>query len=159
LIWKWRAALVRKIRLTEDGNYRYLLDKPGQEIEVVGRFQVRGKERLEVLVEIVHIAENTRAKVSLKATVDEVAQVFVKGNVIVEKLAKNTESFLEERVLLLSDGAKAEAVPDLEIKNNEVKCSHAATVGKIDEEQIFYLNARGIGEIEAKKIIAEGFLK
>jgi Fe-S cluster assembly protein SufD len=62
-------------------------------------------------------------------------------------------------VLLLSDKAKAEAVPDLEIKNNEVKCSHAATVGKIDEEQIFYLNSRGVSENKAKVMIAEGFLK
>lgn len=147
-----------KILITKSGSYTYRLDKSGQEIEVLGRFRLSGKERLELVVNVVHVAEKTRAKVSLKATVDDDAYVSLKGNVVVEEKARETESFLEERILLLSPNAKAEAVPDLEIKNNEVKCSHAATVGKIDEEQIFFLAARGISEKKAKMMIAKGFL-
>lgn len=150
--------MVSKIRITKPGKYVYRLDKFGQEIEVVGRFMVRGEEKLDLRVEVIHLAENTTARISLKATVDDVAQVLIKGNVIVEKTARKTVSFLEERILLLSSKAKAEAIPDLEIKNNEVKCSHAATVGKIDEEQVFYLNSRGITEKKAKEMIAKGFL-
>lgn len=150
--------MVKKIRITTGGKYRYQLDKIGQKIEVIGRFRLSGEEKLELSIEIVHVAENTVAQVSLKATVDDKAQAWIGGRVIVERTAKNTESFLEERILLLSSGAKAEAVPDLEIENNEVKCSHAATVGRIDEEQMFYLNSRGISEKEAKLMIAEGFL-
>jgi Fe-S cluster assembly protein SufD len=151
--------LANVIRITDSGTHTYRLDTPGQELEVVGRFCLTGNDRLEVVVNIIHIAEKTRARVSLKATADDNAYVSLKGNVIVEETARDTESFLEERILLLSEGAKAEAIPDLEIKNNEVKCSHAATAGRIDEEQVFYLNSRGIGEKEAKTMIAEGFLK
>lgn len=150
--------MVKKIRITTGGKYRYQLDKIGQKLEVVGRFRLRGEEKLNLSIEIVHVVENTAAQVSLKATVDDKAQALIGGRVIVEQTAKNTESFLEERILLLSTQAKAEAVPDLEIQNNEVKCSHAATVGAIDEEQLFYLASRGIPEAEAKQTIAEGFL-
>ncbi len=63
------------------------------------------------------------------------------------------------RVLLLDKKSSAVAEPKLEIENNEVKASHAASVGKIDDDQIFYLKSRGIDEEEAKSIIVEGFLK
>jgi Fe-S cluster assembly scaffold protein SufB len=81
--------------LTTGGNYRYQLDEPGQEIEVIGRFRLSGTEKLELGVEIIHVAEGTTARVSLKATVDDAAQVVIKGNVIVEQTARKTESFLE----------------------------------------------------------------
>lgn len=151
--------MVKTVTLSKSGNYAYRLEKSGEELEVVGRFWVKNQEKLEIKVEVVHVAEDTKARVSIKVGVDDGGWARVRGNVVVEEKAKNTESFLEERILLLSDKAKAEAIPDLEIKNNQVKCSHAATVGRIDEEQVFYLNSRGVGETEAKKMIAEGFLK
>ncbi|MCA9369371.1 SufD family Fe-S cluster assembly protein, partial [Candidatus Woesebacteria bacterium] len=63
-----------------------------------------------------------------------------------------------ERVLLLSDTATAETVPDLEILTDDVKCSHAASVSRIPEEQIFYLQSRGIERSTAEDMIVEGFL-
>jgi Fe-S cluster assembly scaffold protein SufB len=63
------------------------------------------------------------------------------------------------RILLLDKQSSAVAEPKLEIENNDVKASHAATVGKIDEDQLFYLESRGVNINEAKKLIVEGFLK
>ena len=145
--------------ITTSGDYEYHLDKPGEELAVVGRFSLKGNDALTVRLVVIHEAVNTKAKVSMKATVDDQARAVIKGTVRVERGAEQTESFLEERILLLSAKATAEAVPDLEILNNEVKCSHAATVGRIDEEQIFYLNSRGINTHKAKTMIAEGFLQ
>ena len=75
------------------------------------------------------------------------------------KEARNTDSFLEMRVLLLDKKSSAVAEPKLEIENNDVKASHAATVGKIDEDQLFYLSSRGVDLDEANKLIINGFLK
>lgn len=150
--------MVKSITITKSGDYTYFLNKPGEELTVTGRFALRGNEQLTINLAVIHAAQQTRATVSLKASLDDRSRAVIKGKIVVNPEAEQTESFLEERVLLLSSDATAEAVPDLEILNNEVKCSHAATVGRIDEEQIFYLNSRGIETNKAKQMIAEGFL-
>ena len=61
-------------------------------------------------------------------------------------------------MLLLSDAAEADAIPELRIDNNDVKCSHAATIGELDEDELFYFASRGIGEETARQLIVEGFL-
>jgi Fe-S cluster assembly protein SufD len=77
---------------------------------------------------------------------------------VIEKNAQQTKSFLRENVLLLSPNAKAEAIPNLEIEANDVKCSHAATISNISDEEVFYLMSRGISRKEAEELIVEGFL-
>ena len=65
---------------------------------------------------------------------------------------------MTERVLLLSDTATAETIPDLEIESYDVKCSHAASVSRINEEQLFYLMSRGISRVKAEDMVVVGFL-
>ena len=60
--------------------------------------------------------------------------------------------------MILDDKSKSESIPILEIDNSEVKCSHGATVGKIDKEKVFYLMSRGFNKKESKKILVEGFI-
>jgi len=91
--------------------------------------------------------------------VGDQAQAKIIGTIKVLPGAEKTNSFLAERLLILSDKARAEAVPNLEIEADDVKCSHAATVGKIDEEQMFYLMSRGLPRAQAQDIIVEGFLQ
>ena len=62
-------------------------------------------------------------------------------------------------MILLSDKAYAEAIPNLEIENNDVKCSHGATISQIDEDKLFYMTSRGINEKDAKRVIIEGFFE
>src|SRR3989344_9660611 len=71
---------------------------------------------------------------------------------------KGVDDFLEMRLLLLDAKSQAVAEPKLEIEANEVKASHAATVGKIDDEGLFYLQSRGVKQGEAEKLIVTGFL-
>jgi Fe-S cluster assembly protein SufD len=72
--------------------------------------------------------------------------------------AQRTDAFQESRNLLLSDGAHADAVPGLEIEANDVRCTHAATVARIDEEQLFYARSRGIDRADAERLLVGGFL-
>jgi Fe-S cluster assembly protein SufD len=90
--------------------------------------------------------------------VSDHGRALVVGTIRVLPQAIGTEAFLEERILLASPHANAEVVPNLEIETDVVKCSHAATVGKIDEEEIFYLQSRGISKKQAKEMVMEGFL-
>lgn len=145
--------------INSPGKYNFLLDKEGQELEIVGRFRLSGEEMGHWDIEIIHAAPNTSSRTNIKGVVGGSAQAFVTGTIKVLPVAKNTEAFLEERILLVSENAKAEATPNLEIETDEVHCSHAATVGKIDEEEIFYLQSRGIKLKQAKKMISEGFLR
>ena len=149
---------MQKIIVDKPEKYQILLNQPGQEIEIIGRFRLAGDEIKRWDIEIIHAAPNTSSKTDIKGVVDGSAQAFVFGTIKVLPAAKGTEAFLEERILLVSENAKAEAIPNLEIETDEVHCSHAATVGKIDDEEIFYLQSRGIKLPQAKNMIAEGFL-
>lgn len=150
---------------------RFKLDKPG-EIDLVVPFLVAYEDQ-EVLgvisatepgdykVRVVadHQAANTFGRVVIKGVAANGARVTVDGMIKIGKEARKTDSFLDMRILLLDKKSSAVAEPKLEIENNDVRASHAATVGKIDDEQLFYLESRGVGAEEAKKLIVEGFLK
>lgn len=151
--------MAKVIKIDQPGDYCYRLETPGEIMEIVGRFQLMDKTQAKVNLTVVHAAVNTKAQISLKAVVADRAKISLNGQVKVESGAVDTDSSLEERVLLLSPQAQAEVVPVLEIINHQVKCNHAAAVGPIDKEQVFYLMCRGITELEAKKLIAKGFLK
>ena len=77
---------------------------------------------------------------------------------MLDKGARGAESFIAEHVLLLSPDAHAKAEPKLEIENNDVSSSHAASVAPIDQDKVFYLTSRGITDEDARKLIVEGFL-
>jgi Fe-S cluster assembly protein SufD len=73
--------------------------------------------------------------------------------------AQQTDAFQESRNLLLSKRAHADAIPGLEIEANDVRCTHAATVARLDEDQLFYLQSRGLTRAEAERLLVGGFLE
>ena len=104
-----------------------------------------------------HLAANTTSDLLFKgALVDESRSVW-QGMIYVAPGADKTDGYQANRNLLLSKQARADSIPGLEILANDVRCTHGATVGKIDAEQIFYLMARGISRQDAEKLIVEGF--
>jgi Fe-S cluster assembly protein SufD len=133
--------------------------KEGEEMEIVGFIDANKPGDYQVKVLADHVAKNTYGRILIKGVGRNGARIKIDGMVKVEKNASKTNSFLEMRVLLVDDSSTAVAEPKLEIENNDVKASHAATVGKIDEDQIFYLKSRGLAEDEAREVIVEGFLK
>ena len=81
------------------------------------------------------------------------------GRIKIDPDCGQTHSFLTERILLLSDQATAETVPDLEIETDDVKCSHAASISHLPESQLFYLMSRGLDRHLAENLIIGGFLE
>jgi len=149
---------MRTINLTKSGDYVVKLSKPGDTVLICSAIKASGSENIVINVTVIHQAPQTSAKTVMKAVVDDQALVHLNGSVIVKPGAQGISSFLETRILLLSEKAKAEAIPNLEIEANDVKCSHAATIGQVDDEQLFYLQSRGISNKQAKQMISEAFL-
>jgi Fe-S cluster assembly protein SufD len=77
----------------------------------------------------------------------------------VEEDAQKTNAYQENRNLLLSEKAHADSIPGLEILANDVRCTHGATIGKVDRDQLFYLMARGLPRNEAERLIVRGFFE
>ena len=134
------------------------LSKEGDKLVWLGVIDAREKGEYELDLVMIHKVPNTLGRVEVRGVAENWARVRVKGLIKIEKQAQDTDSFLSMKILLLDKKSGATAEPELEILANKVKASHSASVGKIDEEQLFYLKSRGIDENEAKNIIINGFL-
>jgi Fe-S cluster assembly protein SufD len=150
---------LQKILIDEPGEYEIELVVPGAEAEIFGAFSSKETEVTEVKVIIHHLAANTQAKTTLRGVARDSSKISFTGRIIIDPNCGNSNSFLTERILLLSDDAKAEAIPDLEILTDDVKCSHAASISRIPESQLFYLMSRGIPRSAAEDLIVNGFLE
>jgi len=104
-----------------------------------------------------HIAPDTTSNLLFKGTVSDRSRSVYTGLIRVGKGARGTNAFQTNRNIKLSEEAWAESVPNLQIENNDVHCSHASAVGPIDEEQRFYLESRGVPTRVAERLIVAGF--
>ena len=106
-----------------------------------------------------HDAPNTNSDLLFKGAVQDHAASVYTGLIKIRKHANGTTAFQTNRNLTLSEGAWAESVPNLDIETNEVKCSHASTIGPIDDEQRFYLESRGVRPEVAERLVVLGFFE
>jgi Fe-S cluster assembly protein SufD len=106
-----------------------------------------------------HDAPKSNSDLLFKGAVSGTAHSVYSGLIRVHPGAKGTNAFQTNRNLVLSDGARADSVPNLEIEENEVACSHASAVGPVDAEQRYYLESRGVPSDVAERLIVLGFLK
>ncbi len=106
-----------------------------------------------------HVAARTKSELIFKGAIDDEARSVYTGLITMRKGALRAEAAQTNRNLVLSEGARADSVPNLSIEENDVKCSHASAVGPIDEELRFYLESRGLEKELASKLIALGVFK
>jgi len=118
----------------------------------------RKDARMDVGAEAVHEAMHGRSKLLTKGVLAGEAKAIYEGTLRMGARATKSDAYQEEHALLLSEGADAKASPMLFIDNNDVSCSHAATVGKPDEERLFYLQTRGLSSAAAKRLLIKAFV-
>jgi len=106
-----------------------------------------------------HLAPNTTSDLLFKGALLDKSRSVWQGMIYVAPEATKTDGYQANRNLILSDQARADSIPGLEILTDDVRCTHGATVGKIDEEQIFYLESRGLPRIQAERLVVEGFFE
>lgn len=104
-----------------------------------------------------HLAPNTTSDLLFKGALLDKSRSVWQGMIYVAPDAQKTDGYQANRNLILSNDARADSIPGLEILADDVRCSHGATVGRIDEEPMFYLLSRGIPRLEAERLIVEGF--
>jgi Fe-S cluster assembly protein SufD len=104
-----------------------------------------------------HLAQNTTSDLLFKGALRDKSRSVWQGMIYVAPGAQKTDGYQANRNLVLSPQARADSIPGLEILADDVRCTHGATVGKIDAEQVFYLRSRGIPYREAERLIVEGF--
>jgi Fe-S cluster assembly protein SufD len=138
-------------------NQEVALTGRGATAQVNGVMFTTGKQHLAYFTRQDHIAPNTHSDLLYKAGLKDRSRIVWKGMIKVEKDAQKTDAYQKDDNLILSDSARADSIPGLEIEANDVRCTHGATAGEVDEEMIFYAMARGIQRETAVRLIVEGF--
>jgi len=136
---------------------RSVLSGSGSESYSVGIFFGSGRQHIDMGITMLHVGDHTSSDMVTKGVADDHARVVYRGLTDIEHGARFTSGFQRENTMLLSEDARADAIPGLEIDETEVQAGHAATVGQIDKVQLFYLMSRGLPKSEAIHLIVSGF--
>jgi Fe-S cluster assembly protein SufD len=131
----------------------------GGEIDMLGLYFADAGQHLEHRLFVDHDAPRTKSNVDYKGALqgNGAHSVWI-GNILIRKVAEGISTYESNRNLVLTDGARADSVPNLEIETGEIEgAGHASTTGRFDDEQLFYLRSRGIAEHEARRLVVHGF--
>lgn len=130
----------------------------GAEANLYGAYVCGGSEKVKISVDMHHDFPHCNSRQLFKGIAGGVSKVDFYGKIIVAQDAQRTEAYQENHNILLSDGAKVDTKPQLEIYADDVKCSHGATIGRLNEEEQFYMRSRGITLEDAKVLQMISFI-
>jgi len=163
-----RDAVLRAITVSLGGDLvrqspTVTFTQPGADVELLGLYFADTGQHLEHRLLVDHAVPNCRSNVAYKGALQgspgqpEAHTVWI-GDVLIQAAAEGTETFEVNRNLVLTDGARADSVPNLEIETGEiVGAGHASATGRFDDEQLFYLTSRGIPIEQARRLVVRGF--
>lgn len=134
------------------------LDGSDSEVRLNGAYMLGDRQHADHSSRIDHLAPDTRSRQVYSGAIGDNARGVFQGHIVVDQIAQKTDGHQLNRALLLSDHAEIDSKPVLEIYADDVKCSHGATAGDIDDDQLFYLRARGIPAEQARLLVVRGFL-
>ncbi|MGR3178661.1 MAG: Fe-S cluster assembly protein SufD [Candidatus Anammoxibacter sp.] len=154
---KWTECAVGSKLAKSD--FTSILKGQGANTNMLGLSFTNGNQHLDTSATVHHTAPNTNGNILIKGVADGNAKTVFQGLIKIDPGAQHTDSYMGNHNLLLSDNAKADSIPVLEIEADEIKATHGVTVGQVDKEQMFYLMSRGLNESDAKKLIADGFFE
>ncbi|HLZ09131.1 MAG TPA: Fe-S cluster assembly protein SufD, partial [Chloroflexota bacterium] len=140
-------------------NVESVLQGPGSSAEMLGVLFGDNNQVMDHHTLQDHAAPHTSSDLLYKGALTDRARSIYSGLIHARKIAQKTDAIQTNRNLLLSEGSRADSIPNLEIEANDLRCTHAATISPIDEEQLFYLRARGLKESDAKRAIVQGFFE
>jgi len=135
-----------------------MLQGSGAQAHVRGLYLLSGSQTIDITSAQMHQKSHTTSDLILKGIVHDQAHAVYRGTIFIDKQAHRTNASQENKNILLGDAARAHSIPNLEVLNHDVQCSHGSAVGQFDKEQLFYAQARGLKEQVAKKLLLEGFL-
>jgi Fe-S cluster assembly protein SufD len=140
-------------------DFSLVFDKEGVSSEVIALYKLNSGDVLNLKTETLHKAPNTSCMIHIRGVLMDDSKSDYIGKIFIEKTAQKTQAFLKDNILVMGRNVVNNSSPVLQIDANDVKASHAATTGRVDEEQIYYLMSRGLNRREAEKLIVEGFFE
>ena len=162
-----------RIRVERDGKLDWIfgaigskLTKNFSELDLAGEgatgrmsgfYFTDGKQHLDHDTQQNHLAPHTTSDLLFKGALKGSSRSVWQGMIYVAKGAEKTDGYQANRNIVLEEGARADSIPGLEILADDVRCTHGATVGKLEEEPVFYLRSRGIPKADAERLVVEGF--
>ncbi len=169
-IWNF---MHERVKVEQDGVVEWIfgalgshLTKNFSELQLVGRgstgklsgfYFSQHHQHLDYDTQQNHLAPNTTSDLLFKGALLDDSRSVWQGMIYVARNASKTDGYQANRNLVLSEGARADSIPGLEILTDDVRCTHGATVGKVDAEELFYLESRGLSPADAERMIVEGF--
>ncbi|MBU0678290.1 MAG: Fe-S cluster assembly protein SufD [Verrucomicrobia bacterium] len=129
----------------------------GSAAELDGLFFTHGEQHVDQKTLQIHSSPNTYSRLLYKGAVNDESHSVYQGIIVAKPGAVKVDAYQTNNNLVLSDSARADTIPGLLIDADDLKCSHGATIGNLDEDQLFYLRSRGISQDEARKVVINGF--
>ncbi len=162
-----------RIRVERDGQLEWIfgaigskLTKNFSELDLTGEgatgrmsgfYFTDGKQHLDHDTQQNHLAPHTTSDLLFKGALKGNSRSVWQGMIYVAKGAEKTDGYQANRNIVLDEGARADSIPGLEILADDMRCTHGATVGRLEEEPVFYLRSRGIPKVDAERLVVEGF--
>ncbi|HBR68979.1 MAG TPA: Fe-S cluster assembly protein SufD [Rhodospirillaceae bacterium] len=128
------------------------------ECDISGVNLLKGKQHADTTIVITHEAPHCRSSQFFRSVLGDESRGVFQGKIHVRQAAQKTDGYQLSNALLLSDRAEMDTKPELEIYADDVKCSHGATCGQLDDEPLFYLRSRGLTEVEARMLLVQAFV-
>ncbi len=136
--------------------FDFTLAGEGSSVKTHGLYFGVEDQHKDLRISLTHAAPHTTSYALYKGAVRDRARTVFQGLIEVKPVASQTDAYLSNKNLILTDGARADSLPQLKIDTNDVKCSHGSTTGKVNEEEVYYLTTRGFSKEEARLFIAQG---
>lgn len=135
------------------------LQKPGAAVNLAGFYLLKEEQACSITTEQLHQAPNTHSNVLFNGVLYERAQSQYHGTIAIKQLARQSKAVQKNKNLLFGAQARAISVPNMEVKTNEVQCNHGSAVGRLDAEQLFYMQSRGLAIEHARQLLVDAFLQ
>lgn len=143
--------------LEQLGDVKIAIKGKSANVAILGIIVGYGKQKINLYTLQDHFQPNSVSDLFIKSVLFDESKFNYRGLIKIEKNAQKSNAYQKNQNLLMSPSAWADSRPYLEILANDVRCTHGATIGRVDEQQLYYLATRGLSEIEATKLIVSGF--
>ena len=136
-----------------------ILDGDGATTNNHGIFFGSKQQQFDLVAKSIHNAPHTVSDIFTKGVLTDSGKCLYRGLVRINPNAPKSNGYQKEDTLLLSEDAAADSIPNLEIENNDVRCTHGASIGRIDREKLFYMKSRGLNDEQATREYVKGFFE
>lgn len=143
--------------LSHKGDIKVSIKGKGSMVQILGIITGLGNEQINLYTFQDHQAAGSISDLFIKSVLFHKSKLYYRGLIKIEKKAQKSNAYQKNQNLLMSDNAWADSRPYLEILANDVRCTHGATIGRINPEQMYYLQSRGLADKEARTLIIEGY--